>query len=273
MCAKRTKKIANLVRFICATQFMIVSTACSYDPLTITGKVVDESGSSLSDVSVRACYSGWGRGDAGYLVWDKDFCSETTHTDQEGLYIITFKGPVSSRLMANKDGWVQTQDYNTTHSRIILTKSEDHSSRLRAEGKRRDQEYRQRLPEESETDYYCRVVLPEKQYVNLSYQDETLAITPTLLVNDAQSDALFAVRGSRTSVNTFSDDLVVRIDGEVPESDITFMTDETNCDPDVHFIGVNFPGLNAWPDAKAEILVPSISAMFEMRPWVYTAQQ
>jgi hypothetical protein len=74
-------------------------------------------------------------------------------------------------------------------------------------------------------------------------------------------------------VNTFSDDLVVRIDGEVPESDITFMADETNCDPDVHFIGVSFPGLNAWPDTKAEILVPSIGAMFEMRPWVYTAQQ
>ena len=81
------------------------------------------------------------------------------------------------------------------------------------------------------------------------------------------------MHGSLTSVNTFSDDLVVKIDGEVPESNISFMTDETNCDPDVRFIGVNFPGLNAWPDAKIEILVPSISTMFDMQPWVHPAQQ
>lgn len=252
---------------------MMVSTACSYDPLTITGKVVDESGNSLIDVSVRACYPGWGRGDAGYLVWDKDFCSETTQTDQDGLFVITFKGPVSSRLMVSKDGWVQTQDYNTTHSRIVLTKSEDHSSRLRAEAKRRDLEHRQRLPEESETDYYCRVILPENQYVNLNYQDETLGITPTLLVNDVQIDALFAVRGSLTSVSTFSDELKIKIDGEVQENNISLMTLETSCDLGVHFIGVKFPGLKAWPDARVEILVPSISTMFDMQPWVHPALQ
>ncbi len=252
---------------------MLATTACSYDPLTIMGKVVDESGNSLSNVSVRACYSGWGWGEAGDLVWDKDFCSETTRTDQAGLYVITFKGPVSSRLMASKDGWVQTQDYNTTRSRIVLTKSEDHSSRLRAEAKRRDQENRQRLPEESETDYYCRVILPEIQSVNLNYQGEILAITPTLLVKDAQSDAFFTVRGSFTAVNTFSDELVIKINSEAQGSNFSLKPVEASCGLDVHFIGGNISGLNAWPDARVEILVPSISTMFDMQLWSHPALQ
>ena len=273
MYTEKIKKIATLIRFIFTMLFMMASTACSYDLLTITGMVVDESGNSLSNVSVRACYSGWGWGEAGYLVWDKDFCSETTQTDQAGLYVITFKGPDSSRLMASKDGWVQTQGYNTTHSRIVLTKSEDHSSRLRAEAQRRDQENRQRLPEESEADYYCRVIFPEIRSVNLNYQDEILAITPTLLVKDAQSDALFTVHGSFTAVNTFLDELVVNINSEAQGSNFSLKPVESSCGPDVHFVKVNITGLNAWPDARVDILVPSISAMFDLQPWGHPSLQ
>jgi hypothetical protein len=184
----KIRKLVTNIKFACAFLFLMTGVACSPDPLSITGKVVDESGNSLSDVSVWACYSGWGWGEAGYLVWDKDYCSETTQSNHDGLYIITYKGPVSSRLRARKDGWVQTQSFNTTHSSIVLTRSEDHSSRLRDEANQRDLEHRQRRAWESETDYYCRVILPENQSVNLNYQDETLAITPTLLENAAKGD-------------------------------------------------------------------------------------
>jgi len=261
----KIKKFSTSLKFACTFLFLMTGVACSHDPLTITGRVVDESGNYLSDVSVRACYSGWGWGEAGYLVWDKDYCSETILTNHDGLYIITFKGPVSSRLRAKKVGWVQTQDFNTTHSHIVLTRSEDHSSRLRTEAKQRDQEHRQRRAGESETEYYCRVILPENQAVNLNYQDETLAITPTLLENAAKSEALFAVRGSSRAVNTFLDELVIKNNGEALGNDVSLRLVETSCGLDVQFIGVSIPGLNAWTNARLEILVPSISAMFDLQ--------
>jgi hypothetical protein len=271
----KIKKLATNIKFACAFLFLMTGVACSHDPLTITGRVVDESGNSLSDVSVWACYSGWGwgEGEAGYLVWDKDYCSETTQTNHDGLYIITFKGPVSSRLRTKKDGWVQRQDFNTTHSRIVLTRSEDHSSRLRDEAQQRDLEHRQRRAGESETDYYCRVIFPEKQSVNLNYRDETLGITTTLLENSARSEALFAVRGSFTAVNILSDELVVTINGEAPGSNVSFKRVETSCGLDVQFIGVSIPGLNGLTDARLEVLVPSANAMLNMQILSHSTQR
>jgi hypothetical protein len=263
----KIKKRATNIKFACTFLFLMTGVACSHDPLTITGKVVNESGNSLSDVSVWVCYSGWGWGEASYLVWDKDYCSETTQTNQEGLYNITFKGPISSRLRAKKDGWVQTHDYNTTHSRIILTKSEDYSSRLRAESMQRELKHRQRLPEESETAYYCRVVLPEVQSVNLSYQNEPLSISPAFLKLDTQNYALFAIRGSSRAVKAFSCEMILKINGETPDSNVLLKSVETSCGPDVHFLEVSTPDLTAWATSRVEILVPSISAMFDMHIW------
>ncbi len=268
----RIKKPATIIRFVFAILSLTAGIACSYEPLTITGKVVDESGAALSDVEVWACYSGWGWSED-QLVWDKNYCSETTQTENDGLYVIAFKGPVSSRLRAEKDGWVQTQDFNTTHSRIILTKVEDNSSRLRTEKEQRDQKVRQRLPEELETDYYCRVILPETRTINLSYHDEVLSITPTLLEHKVQSGALFAVRGSSRAVNAFSDEAVLKINGEVPGSNVSLKSVETSCGMDIHFIGINTPGFNASADARTEILVPSIRAMFDMQIWGHSTQQ
>jgi hypothetical protein len=71
---------------------LVAVIGCPYDPLTITGKVVDESGAALGDVTVWACYSGWGW-PKGHLGWDQDYCSETIQTNQDGRYVIKFKGP------------------------------------------------------------------------------------------------------------------------------------------------------------------------------------
>lgn len=263
---RNNKKLTTPFRFICTILFLMTAIGCSYEPLTIIGKAVDESGAALGNVTVWACYSGWGWGEEeGYLVWDKNYCSETTQTNHDGLYVITFKGPASSRLRARKDGYVQTQDFNTTHSRIVLTSSEVHRTRLRAEANQRGLEHRRRRAEESETDYYCRVIFPDFRPVNLNYKAEALSITPALLGHDSQSDALFAVRGLSGAVDEFSREVVLKVNGEALDSNLSLMSVETSCGVDVHFIGVNIPGLNAWPDNGVGILVPGSNAMFDMQ--------
>lgn len=269
----KTHKLATCIKLACVFMFLMTGTACSYDPLTITGRVVDESGNSLSDVSVWACYSGWGWGEGGYLVWDKNYCSEITQTNLDGDYLITFKGPVSSRLWAKKEGWVQTKDFNTTRSHIVLTRSEDYSARLRAETKQRDLEQRRHRAEESTTEYYCRLILPEVQTVNVTYQDEKLAVTPTLLKSDNQNDAFFAVRGSLRAVKAFSEEAVFLINGEAQGSNLSLASADASCNQDVHFVGVDFPNLDAWPVFGVEMFIPSINAMFETKIQRLSTQQ
>jgi len=123
------------IAFICLILISEISCGYEYDPLVIKGEVVDENGAPLSNVNVRAFYSGWGFSE-GQLVWDNDYCSVTAQTNHEGDYVIYFKGPSSSRLRAWKEGWVQNQGYNTADSRIILTRNEYNNSRLGAESKR-----------------------------------------------------------------------------------------------------------------------------------------
>jgi len=117
------------------------------------------------------------------------------------------------------------------------------------------------------------VILPETRTINLSYHDEVLSITPTLLEHKVQSGALFAVRGSSRAVNAFSDEMVLKINGGVPDSNVSLKSVETSCGLDLHFIEINTPDLNASADARAEILVPSISAMFDMQLWRHSTQQ
>jgi hypothetical protein len=121
----------------------------------------------------------------------------------------------------------------------------------------RELKHRQRLLGESETAYYCRVVLPEIQSVNLSYQNEPLSISPAFLKLDTQSDALFAIRGSSRVVKVFSYEMVLKINGETPDSNVVLKSIETSCGPDVHYLEVSTPDLNAWAEPRLEILVPS----------------
>ena len=198
-------------------------------------------------------------------LWDKNYCSETTQTNNDGLYVITFKGPVSSRLKARKEGWVQTQDYVSTNSRIVLTSREDYGFRLKTEAKQRVQEHQRRRAEESETDYYCRVVFQESRPINLNYQDETLTITPTLLESDDESDSLFAVVGSARAVDAFANEVVLKINGVAQDSNLSLNSIETGCGQNVHFIEVRAPDFNEHSEAMVEILIPSIKAMFDAK--------
>jgi len=270
----KVKSLVSSIKLACLFTLLMIGTACSYEPLTIAGTVVDESGNALSDVTVWACYSGWGWADeAGYLVWDKDYCSETTQTNNDGLYVITFKGPVSSRLKARKEGWVQTQDYTPANSHIVLTSSEDYSVRLRTEAKQRVQEHQRRRAEESETAYYCRVIFQESRPINLSYQNETLAITPTLFESDDKSGALFAAVGSARAVAAFVSEVVLKVNGVAQESSFSLNSAETGCGQDVHFIEVRAPDFNKHSEAEVEMLIPSIKAMFDAKLHTLSAHQ
>lgn len=244
--------------------FLLLSCpACSYEPLSITGTVVDESGSPVSDVSVWACYSDWGWGKEGYLVWDKETCSETVQTDEEGMYAISFTGPASSRLRVSKEGWIQSDSYNATHSRIVMTKSADYSARLRDAVKQRA--LQRCKPEASETDmgYYCRVVRADSRPVRLQYLDEIMIVTPTILENENQATAIFSVQGGLRAIEAFAKELVLMIDGEKQDLSFSIKADEADCAEGLYFLELRTQGMDAWGNTSVDLLVPSIKAMFE----------
>ena len=124
--------------------------------------------------------------------------------------------------------------------------------------------FRQDRLEESDAAYYCRVIFPNIRPINLSYKDDILSFTPTLLGHDGRSNALFIVHGSYRAVNEFAKDAVLKINGESPYGRFSLMPVETSCGLDAHFIGVDIPGLITWPETGVELLVPSTKAMFDL---------
>jgi hypothetical protein len=260
------KKLPKAISLTAILFFLLSCAACGYDPLTITGKVVDEEGNALSDVSVWACYSGWGWGkEEEYLVWDKDTCSETVQTDTQGMYAISFKGPVSSRLRARKDGWVQANDYNTSHSQIVMTRTEDHSARLRDAAKQRDLQRAKRAGTETDTDYYCRVVMSGARSVRLHYQDEVMVVSPTLVEDESQTMAMFAVEGSSKAAKAFAKELVLKVNGETQDISFSTYAGGSDCADDLSFVEFKSQGVAAWCDATVELLLPSVKAMFDAK--------
>jgi len=260
---------ATIIKIACVFLFLMADAGCGYESQTITGKVLDESGATMSDVAVTACYSGWGLSN-GQLVWDKDFCSEPAVTDSAGLYVIHFKGPGSMRLMARKDGWIQTQDFNTTHSRVILTRSEDYSARLTSEARLQEKKFRNRLPGESDTEYYCRVIVVRIKSFDVNYQGERLSITPSLLTFGDHNDALFALRGSSAAVDSFSKEALLKINGIMVRQNFSIRLMATPCTSDLHFMALTIPEPNPGPGGRIEILVPSIRALLDMHVWNYS---
>jgi hypothetical protein len=252
------------VSFVFVLLCLLTCSACSNETKTISGKVADESGNALNDVTVWACHSGWGWGEEGYLVWDKNYCSETTQTKSDGSYVITFKGPVSSYLRATKQGWVQTRDFNTTQTNIVLTSSEDYSARLRAKASKRDQEHHQRQDGETETDYYCRVIFPEFRPVTLGYPEGSIAITPAFLMREDRVSALFAVQSSSANINGFAREAILKLNDETRGNSFSITVGESGCDRDVNFLEVMVSDPVAWQGWRIEVLVPSVKAMIEV---------
>jgi len=263
------KNRAAIINIVCVLLFLTTSSACTREPQIIEGKVVDESNAALSGVAVTACYSGWGWS-SGQLVWDKDYCSESVMTNKDGHYVINFKGPEFIRLRAKKIGWVHTTGFNARDSRIILTSNSISSARNAAEAKLREESFRQRLSDESDEEYYCRVVISRNRPVTLTYQGGTLAITPSVLLSDHHSAGLFAVRGPARIANIFAREATYIINGKTVKVDSSYRQGGASCEPDIHFIGMAIPGLQLETNDRLEIFIPSIRAMFDMQTWIDT---
>ena len=260
---------ATIIKIVCVFLFLVADTGCAYERQTITGKVVDESGAALSGVAVSACYSGWGRS-SGYVVWDKNFCSEIILTNNDGSYVINFEGPGDMRLMARKDGWIQTQDFNISDSSIFLTRAEEYSARQADDARIREEDFRQRLTDESNAEYYCRVILSRTRSVTLDYQGESLSIVPILIKYDDHSDALFAVSGSSMAASSFANEFVIRVNGQTVNGSFSVRSAMTTCRSDIHFIEARIPGLQLGKDERIEILIPGIHALLDMQIWNYS---
>ena len=125
--------------------------------------------------------------------------------------------------------------------------------------------FRQDRREESNLAYYCRVIFPDIQLIKLSYKDDTLSIAPTLLRHDGRSNALFTVRGSYRAVREFANEAVLKINGEESGGGFSLISGGTSCGLDAHFIEVDIPGLNTWPETGVELLVPGSKAMFDLQ--------
>lgn len=263
---KHNDLYATIIKIACAFLLMTVDTGCTYETQTIAGKVVDESGVALSDVAVIACYSGWGWS-SGYVVWDKDFCSEPDLTNKDGSYVINFECPDVMRLRARKDGWTQTRDFNATDSQIILSKYEVYSEKIGTEARLQEENSQQWLPDESETEYYCRVILSKRRPVTLGYQGESLSVVPILLKSKGRDEVLFAVRGSSVAANSFAKEVVFRINGQVVKGNFSFRKGVKSCEPELYFIVTNISDLPLEKDNRFEIFVPGIRAMLDMQIW------
>jgi hypothetical protein len=274
-CAKITlREVKNLKFYFplaainLAWAFLILAAVpgCSSELRNITGRVVDESGHPMLEVAVTACYSGWGLS-GGQLVWDKDYCSEPVLTSLDGLYVINFAGPEVMRLMAKKEGWVQTRDYNSRDPGIVLTRAEDYRARNKAEAGTRERKARRRSAGESDADYYCRVVLPEARPVVLKYQGESLSVTPSLLGSSDSREALFALRGSPRATRNFAGEVRLRVNGRSVNGKFSLGPAASACGSDIHFVRAIMPNSVEGNGGQVEILVPGISAMLDMQIW------
>lgn len=257
---------ATIIKISCAFLFIISSAGCTNETQTINGKVVDKSGNALSDVAVSACYSGWGWS-SGYVVWDKNFCSEIILTNHNGSYIINFKGPKVMRLRVAKDGWIQAQDFNTKDSRIVLINTEEYSETQATETKLLEKRLHHRLPNESNEEFYCRVIISRIRPVDLDYHGEPLSIVPNLLQYNNLNNVLFTVRGSSKAASTFASEVVFRINGQAVKGNFSLRSVVTTCKSDIHFIEAKIPDVYLGKNKQIEILVPSVQALFDMQIW------
>ncbi|MFW2366169.1 MAG: hypothetical protein ACN4GW_07110, partial [Desulforhopalus sp.] len=109
--------------------------------------------------------------------------------------------------------------------------------------------------------------LTRSRSINLNYQGQILKITTNILNNVDRSDGLFALHGSSKAAYSFSKEAVLMVDGTQLTSEVSLSSDLTGCDSDVHFMRLHLPNSDALTDARIEMIVPGISAMFDMELW------
>jgi hypothetical protein len=258
---------SNLIRSVFFFFVLLILSACTGSSHTITGTVVDESGTPLSQATVTACYLGWAWSKQ-QLVWDKRYCSDPYQTDHSGTYTIVFRGPAHMTLHATKHNWLQIQDFNSTNSQIVLSSNERRNAQFRAQQQKIESEFRTRQPGESEADYYCRVITQRSHSNSLTYRGETLSFTQTVMQFGLDGDLLFALSGSREAVDAFVEEVEFLVSGEPSGGIFQLRPTAPMCDVNTHIVQASAQDGAAITD-HVKLLLPSIHAGWDMEIWNY----
>ncbi|NKB98798.1 MAG: hypothetical protein GKR90_09945 [Pseudomonadales bacterium] len=243
------------------------------DERTIEGLVVSEAGAALSEVTVTACYLGWGRSQ-GQIVWDKRFCSEPVLTDAAGRYVVAFEGPEYMTLHATKEQWQQIQDSSSLSTKIVLSNIAERNAEQAARAARIEAEFRMRREGETAPDYYCRVAAQRSQVVRLNYQNQTLSITQAALVLDEELDGtlngkdtlLFGLIAPESTSSTFVSELVFVVDGSPIAGEFELRAAPPDCGLGSHLVQATLP-LGRFSREQVGLLAPSVKAGWDMKIW------
>ncbi len=249
----------------------LLGSACtSHDSRLYEGKVFDQQGKPVSDVTVRICYIGWGLGEAGGVIWDKVYCSETVVTDESGIYKVKFAAPPSAYLLARKKDWVQINNFLARDNRIILVQKKDYLRRQVEQEARKERIFLERKPNESNTEYYCRVIRKRSDKVTMNYRDHNVTFFQTLMHS---GKPLLAIKGSYDLVKPIADELIIREGmtngGKILYEKFIILPRNIACNKEIYFIQADTLKYPSLPDNmhKVEATVPGMHAGFSMNIW------
>ncbi len=257
---------------------LLTGTGCgSYETRMYEGKVVDEEGLPINGVSITLCYVGWHWDwtmPGGFpLTWDHLYCSDTETTDQLGNYRISFAGPPSTMIYARHEDWVQVKNFLTKNSRVVLVRREIYQQRRASQEEEKEKAFRQRKPGESGIEYYCRVVRPRANTIELRYHGQRVKVIQALLVESDKT--IFAASAPYNTAQTMANEIIIGdigLNGVRPVLDnFTVLSDRSNCGNNmrlirsVHHDDRDLSALHK--TEKTNIEIPSLRAIFEMNVW------
>ena len=263
------------MRVVLIYALLTVAGCTSSEPKLYEGKVVDEQGNPVEGVSIILCYVGWGWDwsmAGGFpLVMGKSFCSAPVLTDNSGKYKVAFAGPASTFVVARHKAWTQLESFLADENRVVLIRKDIYDKRIVDHEDRNERAYRERRPDESDTDYYCRVVQKRFDKIELNYRGQRIKIVQSLFA--VQGKLVFGVIGSYDAVQALADDVLVS--GRVPDGSYALienfeaLAEKARCGDSMYFIQSRGNDLlSALENAgSARIEVRSIRAVFAAQVW------
>ncbi len=268
-CGNKMIRDRNIVIKIVLAFILLLGVGCSsYESKLYKGKVVDEQGSPIQNVSIILCYTGWDWDwsmDGGFpLTMGHPFCSDPVITDQNGNYSVFFAGPPSTFIHARHQYWVQTKGFLAKNNRVVLIHKQQHNKRLAEEGARK----KKRKLGETSIEYYCRV-LRKQSKIEVVYNGQRVKIVPEFLLSNGR--LLFAVVGPYSSVKFLAEEITINKEiiagNEVIVSDFVVLPKRERCGEKMFFIRSNVPYLpySLGEMERVRLYVPSARAGFPMR--------
>ncbi len=204
--------LKNFIIILVYVFVLLIGTGCtSYTSKLFEGKIVDEKGSPIQNVTVKLCYPGW-KWDwsmaGGFpLTMGHPFCSESVVTDKFGNYKVIFSAPDSTTIIARKKDWIQTQSFLAKDGRVVLVRMEEYLHREKEKANKQETRDIQRRGNESNVDYYCRVIRKRSSQIELIYQGNRVKIVQTLLIDSGK--LVFSVAGPYDSVQALANDVTI----------------------------------------------------------------